>query len=90
MTAPERHFSPGRFGLAELIDFEVQLASDRGRPPEELIARDRAIALRWQDDPKSVPELVVRWLASLQRQGATPSSGERIARAKRYAGVPAR
>ncbi|MGB5524361.1 MAG: hypothetical protein WBM96_17470, partial [Polyangiales bacterium] len=27
VTAPERHFSPGRFGLAELIDFEAQLAS---------------------------------------------------------------
>jgi len=81
VRAPERHFSPGRFGLAELIDFEAQLASDRDRPPEELIARDRAIAMRWQDDPKSVPELVVRWLASLQRQSTAPTHGERIARA---------
>ncbi|MBT8467240.1 MAG: DUF2868 domain-containing protein [Deltaproteobacteria bacterium] len=81
MTAPERHFSPGRFGLVELIDFEVQLASDRDRPPEELIGRDRAIALRWQDDPKSPPELVVRWLASLQSQRTAPTHGERIARA---------
>ncbi len=81
MTAPERHFSPARFGLAELIDFEVQLASDRDRPTEELIARDRALALRWQDDPKSTPEVVVRWLASLQTQGTTPTRGERIARA---------
>jgi len=81
VTAPERHFSPGRFGLAELIDFEVQLASDRDRRPEELMARDRAIALRWQDDPKSSTELVVRWLASLQRQSTTPTRGERIARA---------
>ncbi|MGB5368439.1 MAG: hypothetical protein WBN14_19415, partial [Polyangiales bacterium] len=87
MTAPERHFSPGRFGLAELIDFEAQLASDRDRPPEELMARDRAIALRWQDDPKSVPVLVVRWLASLQRQGSTPSSGERVARAHTVANL---
>ncbi len=45
------------------------------------MARDRAIALRWQDDPRSTPELVVRWLASLQRQGTTPTRGERIARA---------
>ncbi|MGB5413704.1 MAG: DUF2868 domain-containing protein [Polyangiales bacterium] len=87
MTAPERHFSPVRFGLAELIDFEAQLASDRDRPPEELMARDRAIALRWQDDPKSVPVLVVRWLASLQRQGSTPSSGERVARAHTVANL---
>ncbi|MBT8453057.1 MAG: DUF2868 domain-containing protein [Deltaproteobacteria bacterium] len=81
VTAPERHFSPGRFGLAELIDFEVQLASDRDRPLEELIARDRAIALRWQDEPKSAPELVFRWLASVQQEGAAPTLGERIARA---------
>ncbi|NNE20312.1 MAG: DUF2868 domain-containing protein [Myxococcales bacterium] len=81
MTAPERHFSPGRFGLAELIDFEVQLASDRDRPPEELIARDRAIALRWQDHPKSAPELVVRWLDSLHGGRTAPTQGERIARA---------
>jgi hypothetical protein len=85
VTALERHFSPGRFGLAELIDFEVQLASDRDRPPEELIARDRAIALRWQDDPKSAPELLVRWLGSLQQQGTTPTPGERISRAHELA-----
>ncbi len=67
VTAPERHSNQGRFGLAELIDFEVQLASDRDRPREELIARDRAIALRWQNHPKSATELVTRWLASLPR-----------------------
>lgn len=71
----------GRFGLAELIDFEVQLASDRGRPRDELIARDRAIALRWQDEPKTSSELVARWLDSLQQQTATPTAGERVARA---------
>ncbi|MGB5284026.1 MAG: hypothetical protein WBN29_05910, partial [Polyangiales bacterium] len=82
MTAPERHSNQGRFGLAELIDFEVQLASDRDRPREELIARDRAIALRWQDDPRTAPELVTRWLASLQRRSADPTTGERVERAQ--------
>ncbi len=81
MTAPERHSKQGRFGLAELIDFEVQLASDRDRPLQELIARDRAIALSWQDDPKTAAELVARWLASLQPQSTTPTAGERVARA---------
>ena len=82
MTAPELHSNQGRFGLAELIDFEVQLASDRDRPREELIARDRAIALRWQDDPRTAAELVTRWLASLQRRSADPTTGERVERAQ--------
>ena len=83
MTAPERHSNQGRFGLAELIDFEVQLASDRDRPREELIARDRAIALRWQDVyPRTAPELVTRWLASLQRRSEDPPTGERVERAQ--------
>lgn len=81
MTVPERHSNQGRFGLAELIDLEVQLASDRERANDELMARDRAIALRWEDDPKTAPELLGRWLASLQRQGTAPSPGERFARA---------
>jgi len=81
VTAPERHSNQGRFGLAELIDFEVQLASDRDRPREELIARDRAIALRWQNHPKSATELVTRWLASLPRSSAGSTAGERVERA---------
>jgi len=81
VTAPERHSNQSRFGLAELIDFEVQLASDRERPREELIARDRGIALRWQSDPASTAELVTRWLASLQRQSTAPTAGERVERA---------
>lgn len=82
VTAPERHSTQGRFGLAELIDFEIQLASDRDRPREELIARDRAIALHWQNDPKSAAELVTRWLASLQRRSTAPTAGERVERAR--------
>ena len=40
-----------------------------------------AIALRWQDEPKTSSELVARWLDSLQQQTATPTAGERVARA---------
>lgn len=80
VTAPERHSNQGRFGLAELIDLEVQLASDRDRPSDELIARDRAIALRWEDDPKTAHELLARWLHSLKRQSTAPSPGGRFER----------
>jgi len=82
VTASERQSNQGRFGLAELIDFEVQLASDRDRPDDELVARDREIALRWQDEPKAPSDLVARWLASLRRGTTTPTVGERVARAQ--------
>ncbi|MDH3726377.1 MAG: DUF2868 domain-containing protein [Myxococcales bacterium] len=80
MAVPERHSNQGRFGLAELIDFEVQLAADHDRPNDELVARDRAIALRWPDEPKTSSDLVARWVASLRRSSTTPTVGERIAR----------
>lgn len=82
MTEPKRHSNQGRFGLAQLVDFEVQLASDRDRPREELIARDRAIALGWRNDPASAAELVTRWLASLPRRSTAPTAGERVERAQ--------
>ena len=74
MRASERHPNERRFGLAELIDFEMQLAADRDRP-------DRHIALRWEDQPKTPQEALARWLDSLRRDSKAPSMGERVARA---------
>ena len=81
VTASERHSNQGRFGLAELIDFEVQLASDRERSYQELLERDREIALGWGDQPKTPRDLVARWVASLESGRKTPTAGERVARA---------
>jgi hypothetical protein len=82
VTASERHATKRRFGLAELIDFEVQLASDRDRPYRELLERDRQIALRWEDRPETPRDALARWLVSLQRGNETPSAGQRFRRAR--------
>jgi hypothetical protein len=81
VAASERHSNERRFGLAELIDFEAQLSSDRDRPYRELMERDRHIALRWQDQPKTTREMLARWLGSLRIDSKAPTLGERVARA---------
>ncbi|HSN81402.1 MAG TPA: DUF2868 domain-containing protein [Polyangiales bacterium] len=81
MTIPERDAEQVRFGLAELVDFELQLASDRGRPYEELHERDRQIALRWPEQPKTPQQMAARWVAALRGSGAAPTAGEKVARA---------
>lgn len=79
--ASGRHSNEGRFGLAELVDFETQLASDRDRPYRELLARDRQIALQWHEQPRTTRALLAHWIASLRRGTRGPSPGERVARA---------
>ena len=59
----------------------MQLASDRDRSYRELVERDRRIALRWQDQPKTPQETLARWVASLQLGTKAPTLGERVARA---------
>ena len=78
VTAPGRHSGGDRFGLAELIDFEAQLIADKEKPAEELVARDRAIALRWEDRPRASSDLAARWVASLRDGRPRPTLGERI------------
>ena len=78
MTAPGRHSSAARFGLAELIDFEAQLVVDRERPTDELVTRDRAVALRWRDQPSTHADLAARWVASLREGRPRPTVGERV------------
>jgi hypothetical protein len=68
-------------GLADLVDFEVQLASDRDRPYRELADRDRHIALSWADRPDTPQETLLRWLVSLRRGTERPTVGQRVARA---------
>ena len=81
MSASERHSIEGRFGLGQLIDLEVQLASDRQRPVNELVERDRAIGLRFQPAPQSRIELVSRWVEALRGGDDQPSVGDRVERA---------
>jgi len=81
VTISERDAEQGRFGLAELIDFELQLASDRARPYQELLERDRQIALRWRAQPKTPQQMVAHWVAALRRDEGAPTAGEKVARA---------
>ena len=81
MTVSERDAEQGRFGLAELIDFELQLASDQGRPYQELLERDRQIALRWPAQPKTPQQMAAHWVAALRRDDAASTAGEKVARA---------
>lgn len=81
VMASKRHSNERRFGLGDLVDFEVQLAADRDRPYRELVERDRHLALSWQDPPDTPRETLLRWLASLRRGHEGLTLGQRVSRA---------
>ncbi len=70
-----------RLGLAELVDFELQLAADRERPHRELLERDRRIASDWPDEARTPQELAARWVEALRRGKPQPTTGQKVARA---------
>ena len=65
MNAGQRQGAGGRFGLAELVDLEVQLDADRDASDGALSSRDRGIALRWTRQPQSRSALLSAWLRDL-------------------------
>jgi len=73
------------FDLAELIDFELALADDDEREPEDLAARDerlaRAVAEPWLTRERSSGSdrgVLRRWLVA-RSGGRTPTPGTRVA-----------